>query len=134
MLREFMTKLSAELEIGIEGASEKAPGVYHFPLDDILFVELSEPGAEEIQMRCVYPENPLKDPGEFYTAALVANLYGRGTDRSLLGLDSEGKKLTLSYTIDYNADYKEFKEILEDFLNSADFWSRELAAYGTKPA
>lgn len=134
MLQHFVEKLSVEFDMDSETAKEESPGVYRFPVDDSLFITLSEEGSGAIRMHCLYPEVQLEHEGEFYAAALIANLYGRGTDCSILGLDTEGKRLTLSRVIEYTADYKEFKDFLEDFLNSADFWERELQAYGIKSA
>lgn len=61
----------------------------------------------------------------FFSDTLLANLFGQGTGGAILGLTPDGKSLTLSLTIEYNVEYKDFRDLLEDFLNAADVWRTE---------
>ena|ERR1700722_11244045 len=130
MLDTFMQQLTKEMEIEGSLATE-VPGVYAIPVDDNISVLVSSI-PRGFTLRCdVAPINP-ENEEVFYIHALQANLFGQGTDGSILGLDSEGKQLILSREIDYNVEYKEFRDLIEDFLNSVDFWREEAQAYGTK--
>lgn len=132
MLDKFMQQLAKEL--AIEGNfSTDVIGTYLFPVDEETSIAIKEI-PRGFSMSCILPESPITNEEEAYTHALHANLYSQGTKGSILGLDSEGKRLTLSRSIDYNIDYKEFKDLLEDFLNSVDLWSGEIKAFGTKLA
>lgn len=129
MLDTMMKKLAEEL--GLEGAlATEVPGVYNFPVDEGLAVILSEI-PYGFALSSTLTKCPKNQEEELYSAALLANLFGNGTDRCLLGLDTEGNQLTLSREIDYNIEYKEFRDILEDFINTAEFWRDEARAYGT---
>ncbi|NGX34000.1 MAG: hypothetical protein K1060chlam1_00345 [Candidatus Anoxychlamydiales bacterium] len=82
------------------------------------------------------------DPGFYFHANIIhlpdekkedlfiylmrANLLGQGTGRCRIGLDMEEKFLTLSYLIDYEVNYIEFKEKLEDFTNYINYWKKEI--------
>ena len=66
---------------------------------------------------------------EFFTQALLAHLYSHGTEGSTLGLDAEGEISKLSRKIDYNINYQEFKDIIEDFTNTVEFCQQETGAY-----
>ena len=46
-----------------------------------------------------------------------AILFGQGTKGAVLGLSEDGSQLTLTQDIDYNAEYKEFRDTLEDFAS-----------------
>jgi hypothetical protein len=60
---------------------------------------------------------------------MEANLFGRGTRGAAIGLNEEGKLLTLSLELDYNNSFKEFKENLEDFISVIDFWRTEASKH-----
>jgi hypothetical protein len=130
MLDTFMQQLMKEMEIEGSLATE-VPGVYAIPIAESgsLFITSVPRG---FTLRCQFAFIKPENEETFYTHALQANLFGEGTEGSILGIDSEGKQLILSREIDYNLEYKEFREIIEDFLNSVDFWREEAQAYGTK--
>lgn len=128
MLAKFIQELVKDLEIPDSLATEM-PGVYEFPINPNLSVILSEI-PQGFTLRCVFADVPKTKEEFLYTQVLFANLYGLGSDGCVLGLDREGKKLTLHRVIDYNIDYKEFKDILEDFLNTAESWIDEVKAIG----
>jgi len=127
MLDTLIQKLAKEMEIEGSLATE-VPGVYSISVDE-KHVALLTSTPRGFSIRCevgaFQPENE-----EYYFAQLLhANLFGRATEGALLGLDSEGKRLILSREIDYNIEYKEFKDIIEDFLNGIEFWQEEAQSY-----
>jgi len=66
---------------------------------------------------------------DFFTQALLGNLFGKGTRGSILGLDEAGTMLTLSREVEEEVDYKEFKNLVEDFINTVDMWRSEASAF-----
>lgn len=127
MLAKFIQQLTKDLEIQGSLATE-VPGVYQFPIDDELTALISEI-PQGFTMSCTFVDCPKGNDEELFTQLLFANLYSEGTEGCIIGLDEEGLKLTLSRKIDYNIDYKEFKDLIEDFLNTIDFWRVEVKAY-----
>ena len=75
---------------------------------------------------CPCPDKKLE---EFFTSALFANLFSQGTEGCSLGLDAEGEMVTLSRAVDYEVDYREFRDMLEDFVNTVTQWQEETAYY-----
>lgn len=130
MLDAFVQQLMKDMDIK-ESLATEVPGVYAIPVDEnTTAVAATIPRG--FSLRCdIGPINP-ENEDLFFSHALQANLFGQGTEGNILGLDGEGKKLILSREIDYNIEYKEFRDIIEDFLNSVDFWREEAQAYGTK--
>src|SRR3989337_3543552 len=99
MLEKFIQQLTKELELEGSLATE-VPGVYSFPVDEDISVMIAEI-PRGFTMTCTFSERPESNEEEFYTQALLANLYAEGTDGCVLGLDSEGKRIVLSRKIDY---------------------------------
>lgn len=127
MIDKFMKQLAKEMEIA-DGFETQMPGVFAIPLDeDITIMVTSLPVGFTVS--CVFGECPKTKTGEFYTHALRANLLGKGTDGAVLGLDEEGKRLKLTLDVDYSVDYNEFHDMIEDFMNSVDFWAEEAQSY-----
>lgn len=129
MLDGFMNQFMKEIELEGSLATE-VPGVYAIPVDDAHSIFISSI-PRGIALSCEVCSCPKGGEETLYTQLLLANLFGKGTDGCILGLDADGERLTLRREIDYNIDYKEFSEIVEDFLNSVDFWHQEAQAYGT---
>ena len=61
---------------------------------------------------------------------LLANLFGQGTGKAVLGLDGKGRAVRLTQVHASDVTYAEYKENLEAFLNYAEFWKGELASHG----
>lgn len=74
-----------------------------------------------------------KSTAQLYQAAMLGNLFGVSTKQGVLGLSANGKNLTLCREIEYNCDYTDFKDILEEFLNTIEIW-RETAGIEQKAA
>ncbi|NGX48555.1 MAG: hypothetical protein K940chlam5_00143 [Candidatus Anoxychlamydiales bacterium] len=75
---------------------------------------------------------PNEKKEDLFIYLMRANLLGQGTGRSRIGMDMEEKFLTLSYLIDYEVNYIEFKEKLEDFVNYINFWKKEILLHKEK--
>ncbi len=129
MLDTFMQQLTKELEIEGSLATE-VPGVYTIPVNENLSVLISEI-PRGFSITCTMADSPKKNEEEFFSQALLANMFGNGTDGCTLGLTEDGEQLILSRSIDYEVNFQEFTDVIEDFLNAVDLWRQEAKAYGT---
>lgn len=112
------------MELGTTTLATEVPGTYALPLDEGLTILISEiPNG--LILKCSVAPYPKVREEIFSTQAMLGNLFGQGTRGATLGLTNDGNTLTLTQIIDYNIDYKEFKDLLEDFINSVDFWRDE---------
>jgi len=128
-LEPLIKKLTEEYEIAEGSLSSEVPGVYSIPLEGDLSVVISEM-PEGFTLTSEVVSCPGEKEEEFLTQAMLANLFGQGTQECVLGLNESGKMLTLARNIEDNTiEYKEFMDIIEDFINSVDFWRAEVAEH-----
>lgn len=127
MLDRFMKQLAKEMELSQEiPLSEK--GIYRLPLEEDLSVEVTAVGGDFLFSSLVAP-CPTENVDLFYMRMMLANLFGQGTLGAILGLNQEGNYLVLSRSVENRIEYKEFRDIIEDFVNSVDFWREEALNY-----
>lgn len=138
-LQTCMETLQKELELQ-EPLLPNTQGAYSITFDEGMEVTLHEyalsadqPHEPGIAMTAVITSCGEKTAPALYQSALLGNLFGVATKQSIIGLSANGKNLTLCREIEYNCDYTDFKDILEDFLNTVELW-RETAALQTKAA
>jgi len=127
MLDNYIQRMIKELEI--EGSlATQVPGVFRFPLEEDLVITITDkpPG---FNLACNLNPVPKTKEEEFYTRCLLGNLFYQGTKGSILGISDDGHMLTLTQAVDYHAEYNEFRDILEDFCNSVDYWRAEAMRY-----
>lgn len=124
MLNTLIKELEKEWELETP-LPQDMPGVYSIPLEDGLSLSISSIGQGAIFLNSTVALIPKGREEHLYTQALLANLMGQGTKGALLGLNDTGTLLTLSRTIDYDVSFKEFRDIVEDFINTIDFWREE---------
>jgi len=125
MLQNFIPKLIQDLELGKTNLSSLNPGVYTFPLEDGLSIDMSDIPNDGFMLKCNVAPFPKVKEELFVTQAMMGNLFGQGTRGAILGLNPDGTILTLTLIVDYPADYKDFRNSLEDFINVMDFWREE---------
>jgi Tir chaperone protein (CesT) family len=123
MLESLIKQLEKELDIDIPAVSNTL-GTYTFSRDEGLTMTLSEI-SQGLSLRCHVAACPKMKQEAFFAHAMLGNLFGQGTRGAILGLNDEGDVLTLTQIVDYPVNYKDFKEILEDFTNSIEFWREE---------
>jgi len=123
LLDEFMKNLSHEMELDRVMEPEMS-GVYILPLDEDLDVVINR-GDLGISFVSEIADCPEMRREEFLSEMLLGNLFGQGTTDAVLGLNATGKKITLARHLDHEITYDEFSDILEDFMNSVDFWREE---------
>ena len=122
MLEKLITQLGKDL--GMDGQIAKTEE-RHFliPLDEGIEVEAVELEKSHL-LKAVVAEWPAENGEAFFLKAMEANLFGMGTRGAVIGMNEEGKVLTLSMELDYNSSFKDFKEKLEDFVSVLDFWRK----------
>lgn len=128
MLPALMQELSKEWELN-KPLPQETPGVYKVPLDDgvyFLVTSISEGSKTGLVLTCNIAAIPKGEEERLYTHALLGNLFGQGTKQAVLGLNESGSLLTLSRYIDYDVSFQDFREIIEDFINTIDFWREEV--------
>lgn len=123
MLETFMRQFVEELELD-ESIAEASAGAYTIPLEEDVKVLISAL-PQGFSLTCNVMSCPTANKELFLTKVLHGNLFGQGTHHAVLGLNDSGNLLTLSRVIDYNVEYKDFRESLEDFINTIDFWRQE---------
>jgi hypothetical protein len=125
MLEQYMKKLCEEWQIPENKLATQVPGCYAIPMDVGLKIMATRTQSGGYMLKCSLASYPSTNGEAFATNAMLANLFGQGTQGATLGLTMDGKTVTLTRSIDYQVDYKEFREILEDFITSMDFWRAE---------
>jgi len=124
MLEKFIPHLIKDLELGDVSLGTGTPGVYSLPLEEGLKITMAD-SPNGFILKCAIAPYPKEREEIFATQALLANLFGQGTKGAVLGMTTDGNTLTLTQEISYQVDYKEFMEILEDFINTVDMWYDE---------
>lgn len=124
MLKEFVLQLSKDLDI--EPQAERDDGSYLLTFEPNMQISLRENANSGITLAANIGTPPLKSQEDFFLKLMKANLLGKETGNALLGLDKEGKQVTLSYFILEGLGFKECREALEDFVNYAESWQEEV--------
>jgi Tir chaperone family protein CesT len=123
MLETLIDKLGAEMAMK-ELITSSKEGHFLLPFPDNLQVEALE-FERAILLKGIIGERPKQNGEAFFLKTMEANLFGIGTRGGVIGLNEDGKLLTLSLELDYNSSYKDFKEKIEDFISVLDFWRKE---------
>lgn len=126
-IETFLKQLAQEWELQ-NGFLSEAPGIWKIPLDEGETITVTDLGSS-FRMDCRVIDAPRGKEEDLYTQMLLANLFGQGTYGSVISLDDEARHIELSRTIDYDINFKDFKDILEDFINAVDFWREEALNY-----
>lgn len=124
VLKQYLDQLCGDMGM-TESLAEGENGVYTLHLEPDLDISLSENPESGISLYTVLCEMPEEDREDFLLKAMTANLFGRETGGSVLGLNREGKKLTFSTFLPEALSYRDFHDTLEDFVNYADAWKSE---------
>lgn len=123
LLDDYMKLLSREMALD-EPLQPNLSGNYLLPLDEETSVSISH-YAQGFSFVATIGDVPSFKRNELFIDMMVANLFGQGTKKAILGLDPLGKKITLSRHLDHEIGYPEFNDTLEDFINTIDFWKEE---------
>ena len=123
MLKTLISQLGKEFEMTAV-ITEKNGDHFPLPFDNGIVVEASDMKHSNL-LKGVIGKRPEKDSEAFLIKIMEANLFGIGNRGGVIGLKEDGKQLTLSFELDRNIPYKDFKEKLEDFISVMSFWQNE---------
>lgn len=125
MLKALIKELSDDLGFTTPLSSE-SDGAYLALFDPNLQISLSENESSGITLFTQLAPLPEEHTAVILRKIMSANLLGRETGKSVLGLDADGKQVTFSKLLPLQIAYKEFYDAIEDFVNYADAWRQEL--------
>lgn len=123
MFHDHLVKLFKELNI--EGAGSIPRDMSSISLDfDGVTVVLTDvpPGLELSAILGTLPEEHRE---AIYTKLLRGNYLGQSTKKACLGLDEEGQHIVVQASIPTIRSYREFRDAVEDFINTVSFWKTE---------
>ncbi len=123
MLDTLIRQLGRELRME-DMIESPEPGHFSVPFADDIKVDCFQ-SSHSVLFKGVIGPSPQENSQNFLAKAMQSNLFGHGTRGAAIGLDNEGKMLTLALEIDSDSNYKEFHERLEDFISILDFWRKE---------
>jgi hypothetical protein len=120
MLAQYLDRLSKEIELEDE-LHEEEKGVWSFFIDERLSLRLQESHEGVISFNADL--GPLPTRLDRLEDMLHANLKSKGTLGANLGIDRNASKSILWRELPAQIDYEWFYNELEDFSNTAEFWS-----------
>lgn len=126
MLKQFVDQLRKDLD---EPIKENEDGSFSLHLEPDLHISLRENSDSGISLFSVLAPFPEQKREEFLRKAMIANLFGRETGGSILGLNRDGTKVTFLAFLPAETIYRDFHETLEDFVNYADAWKTETTEF-----
>jgi len=124
MLENFMQQFQKDMDVA-DAFDKPTPDSYSIPFDKGFKIVITELPSG-FSLFSEFNALPKSNEEAFYLKALTGNLFGKGTRGSSLGINDKENMLTISQVIDYNTEYKDFKEIIDDFITTIDFWKNEL--------
>lgn len=124
MLDTFMRRLSKEVEAD-PPMEPSLPGVYEYWIEPDLLLIIKANQPQGFMLSSTLGPYPKNKEEEFFIAMMTGNLFGKETFGATLGLDEDGQRMVLSRVVESRIDYREFKEILEDFVHIMTFWRKE---------
>lgn len=123
MLEKLITELGEKLSMTDQITKTEAHH-YLLPFENEVQVEAIEL-EKSLLLKGIIGKHPQSNLEAFLLRIMEANLFGIGTRGAIIGLNNEGKLLTLSAELDYNSSFREFYEKLEDFVSVLIFWREE---------
>lgn len=124
MLDTFISQIGNELEM-TDFITSPEPGHFQLQFAGDIQVDAAQSQQGYYGFKGIIGDCPKEKAQEFLIKTMEANLFVRQTRGAIIGLNEDGKVLTLTLEVDYNSSYKEWKEKLEDFVNVLEFWRNE---------
>ncbi len=113
-------------ELNIEGANalpRELPSISFETEGTNVTLTDSPPGMElSANLGELIPERP----EEVFSKILLGNFLGIATKHACVGLDESGKQILIQAFIPTVRSYREFRDTVEDFVNTVTFWKKEL--------
>lgn len=122
MIQTFVKQLYQELDLKTPIVNDG--GAFSLKLGDDVVITMSDL-EQGFNLYCRIAPCAAQRREGLVAYAMHGNLFGQGTHGAVLGLSEDGNLLTLTKSVDWGADYREFRDTLEDFINIVDFWRAE---------
>ncbi|MFA6914785.1 MAG: type III secretion system chaperone [Parachlamydiales bacterium] len=119
MLERHLEKLAKEWEVK-RGFSTSTPGVFEIPLGDDLSIVLTAIDSG-FSLYTVLGSCTVEKKGDFFLKLLASCNLGESTRGAIFSLD-EKENLVLSQWVRNAPQYRDFYEIIEDYVEIVDTW------------
>lgn len=124
MIKRLLEQLCKEFDW--EPMEPNSEGVYILTFEPNLQISLRENSVQGITISVNLIPLPEKDQEKYLLHMMNANLFGAETGGNILGLTPDGKNIVLTTYLNPSGSYKEFRDCLEDFVNYAEVWRKEI--------
>lgn len=121
MLDKYCAKLAKDWEIE-NGFGTNVSNIFVIPYGEDLEIVLAQV-EEGFTLTAVLGPCPTAKKEDFYTKLLAANTLGQFTKGSVLALD-EKENIVATQAVTFVSQYRDFYEILEDFMGNLDTWKQ----------
>ncbi len=124
-LEALVEKFAKDLELkgSLKG---EVSGTFAIPVEENVSIHLTPLLPFGFELRVEFAECPKNNLESLYMELLHANLFGQGTGGARLGLNEQKDRLVLSQEIVQEITHETFNNLIEDFINTIDFWREEL--------
>ena len=126
MLHDHVVKLLQELNVEGGGSVPRDLPTISLDFDGTAIVMTDAPPG--LELSATIGELPEEHREAIFLKLLRGNFLGQATKRAVLGLDEEAKHIVLTAAIPTIRSYREFRDSVEDFINTVAFWKREAIA------
>jgi len=124
MIEKWIHNLFNEIGL-VDVPRQSGDGVYNIELFNN--IKLIVKGLEiGYYIQSMIAEVPKERVESLYILIMEANFLGQGTGRAAIGMSSDENFFTLSLFINYEMNYQEFKEKIEEFINYLEFWRMQI--------
>jgi len=124
MLEHHVHQLVKDLGLDFS-LPQNTNGGYEYYLEEDLPLTLTPIKPEGFIMNAMIGPYPKDREEEFFVHMLNGNLFGHLTLGATLGLSDDGNQIVIWHIVDYRCDYREFRMLLDDFINVVNFWREE---------
>lgn len=122
-LISYVKQLAFELEFGEKLQTDKS-GFYILGFTKSLQIKIGTINDGFLFSADLGP-CPEKNSEDFFMGIMNANLFGQGTGEAVIGLNEDGKKLIFFLYYPRKTSYKQFRDLVEDFVNWVDMWLKK---------
>jgi hypothetical protein len=126
VFHDHVIKLLKELNVEGAGSIARDLSAISLDVDGVAIVMTDAPPG--LELSATLAELPEEHHDLVFQKLLRGNFLGQATKKACLGLDEEGKHIILTASIPTIRSYREFRDAIEDFVNTVGFWKREALA------
>ncbi len=123
MFYDHIVKLLKELNVEGAGAIPRELTTISLDFEGTAITLTDAPPG--LELSATLGEVPEEHREAVFQKLLRGNFLGQATKRACLGLDQEGKRIVLTAAIPTIRGYREFRDAIEDFVNTVAFWKVE---------